>query len=166
MSNTTLKDRFSALKNLPAFFRLVWQTSPRLTLASALLRLVRSAIPLGTLFVGKLIIDQVVYLSQEPAVVPQTYLWKLIAVEFGLALLSDGLSRLTILVDSLLSDLFSNFTSVKIMEHAALLDLDQFEDSESYDKLARARQQTVGRTILLSQVLSQLQDLITMGGTG
>ena len=163
MSKVTLKDRFSALKNLPDFLKLVWQTSPRLTIISALLRLIRSAIPLGILFIGKLIIDQVVHLSQGSANVSHTYLWKLIFVEFGLAILSDGLSRLTLLVDSLLSDLFSNYTSVKIMQHAAILDLDQFEDSEFYDKLERARQQTVGRTVLLSQVLSQVQDLITMG---
>jgi ATP-binding cassette subfamily B protein len=49
------------------------------------------------------------------------------------------------------------------MKHAATLDLDQFEDSVFYDKLERARQQTVGRTVLLSQVMSQIQDLITMG---
>lgn len=64
MSKVTLKDRFSALKNLPDFLKLVWQTSPRLTIISALLRLIRSAIPLGFLFIGKLIIDQVVHLSQ------------------------------------------------------------------------------------------------------
>ena len=49
------------------------------------------------------------------------------------------------------------------MKHAAILDLEQFEDPVFYDKLERARQQTTGRTILLSQVLSQVQDLITMG---
>jgi ATP-binding cassette subfamily B protein len=65
-------------------------------------------------------------------------------------------------MDSLLGDRFSNYTSVRIMSHAATLDLDQFENSTFYDKLERARQQTVGRTILLSQVLSQVQDLITM----
>ncbi|MDP9048358.1 MAG: ABC transporter ATP-binding protein/permease, partial [Bacteroidota bacterium] len=54
-------------------------------------------------------------------------------------------------------------TSVKIMAHAATLDLDQFEDAVFYDKLERARQQTIGRTMLLSQVMSQVQDLITMG---
>jgi ATP-binding cassette subfamily B protein len=48
------------------------------------------------------------------------------------------------------------------MKHAAILDLDQFEDSAFYDKLERARQQTIGRTILLSQVLSQVQDGITL----
>jgi ATP-binding cassette subfamily B protein len=76
---------------------------------------------------------------------------------------TDALSRATTLVDSLLGDLFSNYTSIQIMQHAAILDLDQFEDSIFYDKLERARQQTIGRTILLSQALSQVQDLITMG---
>jgi len=79
----------------------------------------------------------------------------LVAIEFLLAILSDALSRATTLVDSLLGDLFSNHTSIQIMEHAATLDLDQFEDSDFYDKLERAQQQTVGRTILLSQMLSQ-----------
>src|SRR6185369_10267527 len=90
-------------------------------------------------------------------------LWKLVAAEFVLAIISDALSRVNTLVDALLGDLFSNHTSIKIMEHAATLDLDQFEDSDFYDKLERARQQTIGRTILLSQVFSQVQDLITMG---
>jgi ATP-binding cassette subfamily B protein len=42
------------------------------------------------------------------------------------------------------------------------LDLEQFEDSTFYDKLERARQQTAGRVILMSQVLSQGQDIITL----
>ena len=66
-------------------------------------------------------------------------------------------------LDSLLGDLFGKPSSIRIMKHAAILDLEQFEDPVFYDKLERARQQTTGRTILLSQVLSQMQDLITMG---
>ena len=158
----TLKERFSALGNLPAFFKLVWQTSPSLTLANAGLRLLRSAIPVAVLYVGKLIIDEVVLLSQGTGGA-QSFLWQLVALELGLAVLSDALSRATTLIDSLLGDLFSNHTSVRIMQHAALLDLEQFEDTTFYDKLERARQQTIGRTILLAQVLSQVQDLITMG---
>jgi ATP-binding cassette subfamily B protein len=162
MAEVTLKDRFSALGNLPAFFKLVWKTSRSLTAATAVIRIIRSAIPLSVLYVGKLIIDQVVVLSREPNH-PHTYLWQLVAVEFALAISSDALGRASTLIDSLLGDLFSNYTSIQIMEHAATLDLEQFEDSNFYDKLERARQQTIGRTILLSQVLSQLQDLITMG---
>jgi ATP-binding cassette, subfamily B, bacterial len=163
MAEVTLKERFSALKNLPRFFKLVWQASPSLTATNALLRIIRSAIPVAILYVAKLIIDQIVGFTNHPDASVHTYLWELVALEFALAILSDALTRATTLVDSLLGDLFSNHTSIQIMQHAAILDLDQFEDSNFYDKLERARQQTIGRTILLSQVLGQIQDLITMG---
>ena len=143
----SLKERFSALRNLPRFFKLVWQTSPTLTITNAILRITRSAIPVAILYVGKLIIDQVVEISRGDGG-SQSYLWQLVAIELGLAIVSDGLSRATTLVDSLLGDLFSNHTSVKIMQHAAILDLDQFEDSTFYDKLERARQQTIGMSLI------------------
>jgi ATP-binding cassette subfamily B protein len=158
----TLKERLQALSNLPAFFRLVFETSPLLTIISFILRIIRSAMPVALLYVGKLIIDNVVALSHAHS--SNTYhLWQLVGLEFILAILNDGLSRAITLMDSLLGDLFSNHTSVRIMSHAATLDLDQFEDSVFYDKLERARQQTTGRTILLSQIMSQVQDIITMG---
>lgn len=158
----SFKARFAALKNLPEFIRLVWLSSPSKTLLSFLLRIMRSAMPVALLYVGKLIIDQVILLTQAGHSSDHEYLWKLVAIEFGLAILTDALSRMINLVDSLLGDLFSNYTSMRIMRHAATLDLDQFEDSVFYDKLERARQQTLGRTVLLSQVMSQIQDLISM----
>jgi ATP-binding cassette subfamily B protein len=157
----TLKEKFAALGNLPRFFKLVWETNHWYAILDILLRLIRSAIPVSILYIGKLIIDQVILLSRTHST-DLSVLWKLVLAEFALAIISDALARATALVDSLLGDLFSNHTSVKIMEHAATLDLDQFEDSEFYDKLERARQQTIGRTILLSQLLSQVQDIITM----
>ena len=156
----TLKEKFAALGNLPRFFKLVWQTNHWYTVLDGVLRLIRSTIPVSILYIGKLIIDQVVLLAKGNHT-DHRYLWELVAAEFSLAIISDALSRITTLVDSLLGDLFSNYTSIKIMEHAATLDLDQFEDSAFYDKLERARQQTVGRTILLSQILTQVQDIVT-----
>jgi len=132
-------------------------------LINVILRFLKASLPFLLLYIGKLIIDQVVHLSRGDGAFSKDFLWKLVAVEFALAILSDGLGRAITLIDSLLGDLFSNHTSVKIMEHAATLDLDQFEDAVFYDKLERARQQTLGRTILLSQVMGQVQDLITMG---
>ncbi|MFB6455824.1 ABC transporter ATP-binding protein [Chitinophaga sp. Hz27] len=159
----TFKERLAALGNLPAFFKMVWQTSKKLTITNILLRVIQSAMPLSLLYVGKLIIDQVVHLSKDPANHNTSLLWQLVAIEFALAVISDGLSRAISFTDGLLGELVANSSSVKIMEHAASLDLDQFEDSEFYDKLERARQQTTGRTILLSQVMSQVQDMITVG---
>jgi ATP-binding cassette subfamily B protein len=152
----------AALRNLPSFFRLVWQTSPWMTLGNAILRTAQSATPLALLYVGKLIIDEVVKMTNTPGQPSYQYLWELVGVEFALVILTGVLGRLIGLLDGLLGEKVGNHTSVRIMQHAATLDLDQFEDSTFYDKLERARQQTAGRTILLSQVLSQVQDIITM----
>lgn len=158
----SFRERFKALGNLPQLFQLIWQTSPALTSASLLLRIVRAAVPLATLYVGKLIIDEVVLLTQLAAPRDLTYLWQLVATEFGIIFFSDILNRVLALVDSMLGDLFSNQISVRLMRHAAALDLDYFEDASFYDKLERARRQTSGRMTLMAQVLEQVQDVITM----
>lgn len=157
----TFKDRLQALRNLPAFFKLVWQTNPLMLIISLVLRIVRSAMPVTLLYIGKLIIDGVIQLRHSNGG-DIHHLWKLVAAEFALAIFTDALSRAITLIESLLGDRFGNYTSVRIMNHAATLDLDQFEDSVFYDKLERARQQTTGRTILMGQIMSQLQDVITM----
>lgn len=162
LENITFKERLSSLKNLPSLFKLVWQSSPSKTIISFILRIFRSAMPVALLYVGKLIIDEVVALSTSATNGNMQLLWELVGLQFLLAILNDALGRMINLTDSLLGDQFSNYTSIKIMEHAATLDLDQFEDSVFYDKLERARQQTVGRSVMLSQVMSQIQDLISM----
>ena len=160
------RERFAALGNLPAFFRLVWQASPGLFVGNALLRLVRAAVPATTLYVGKLIIDQVVQLSGQSGPADTTQLWWLVGAEFALAVLSTGIGRAVSLIDGLLGDLLANRISVQLMEHAATLDLEQFEDATFYDKLERARRQTSGRTVLLSGVFGQVQELISIGFLG
>ncbi len=157
------RERLNALRNLPAFFKLVWDSNPWMTALNAGLRLIRSAIPVSVLYIGKLIIDEVILLNRDHAHVSTHHLWMLIGAEFLLALFNDALGRSISLLDSLLGDLFGKLSSIRIMKHASILDLEQFEDPIFYDKLERARQQTTGRTILLSQVMSQMQDLITMG---
>ncbi|MBK8044591.1 MAG: ABC transporter ATP-binding protein [Haliscomenobacter sp.] len=155
------KEQFHSLKNLPPFFHSIWKTSPPLTLANTLLRLLKSGIPLLLLYTGKLIIDEIVRLLDAPEKDLQ-HLWWLLGAELGLTVLSELLNRGIALTDALLGDLFSNQTSADIMRHASTLDLYQFENPEFYDKLERARRQTNGRTVLMSQVLSQIQDIITV----
>src|SRR6187399_1965662 len=77
----SFKEKFSDLGNLPRFFKLVWETNHWYTILNALLRLIRSAIPVSVLYVGKLIIDEVILLNKG-ALTDHTYLWQLIAAEF------------------------------------------------------------------------------------
>ncbi|GAB3542215.1 hypothetical protein GCM10027443_42700 [Pontibacter brevis] len=158
----SFREQLGALKNLPKFFRLIWDTSKRMTIANLVLRLIKSALPVTMLYVGKLIIDEVIRLIDVAGERDLSYLWLLVALELGLAVVSDLINRGITLMDSLLGDLFSNRTSVALIEHAATLDLAQFEDATFYDKLERARRQTVSRVVLMSQVLSQLQDIVTI----
>ncbi len=168
----TLRERFGALRNLPPFLRLVWQTNPALTLAQGTLRLVRAVLPVATLYVGKLIIDEVLALTQTPGAPEAAREWLrqglldrilwLLALEFALAVISDVLGRTVSFFDSLLSEQLSNATSLRVMEHAATLDLEDFEDSELQDRLERARRQAAGRMTLIGQLLSQAQDVVTI----
>ena len=155
-----LQESLQALRHVPIFFKMIWRTHPAMTLANFLLRLLQAAIPLSMLYVGKLIIDEVLLLQKVGEASP--LLWQYVGLEFGLALLSNLLSRVINLLDGLLGDLYAHHSSIALMQHAARLDLPQFENALFYDKLERARQQTSGRVLLISQIFIQLQELLTM----
>jgi len=160
----TIHERFAALRYVPPLIKLVWETHRGYTIAMALLRLMRAGVPVAMLWVGKLIIDTVVA-SRESS---PTYsrLWKLVALEIAIVTANDILARTSSLVESLLGDLFSNHTSVRLMEHAATLDLAHFEDPAFYDQLERARRQTTSRIGLLAQLLAIGQDGLTLISLG
>lgn len=113
------------------------------------------------LWIGKMIIDEVVLQIGATSPSYEQIYW-LVGAEFGLAILSDVLSRTILLLDGLLGDLYANKSSVELIQKAALMDLAQYEDPEFYDRLERARRQTTGRVSLMTSVLMQLQDLITV----
>jgi ATP-binding cassette subfamily B protein len=159
------RERLQALRHLPRLLRLVWESEPRYVVGIFLLRVGRALVPLGVLWVGKLIVDEVVRnvsLAAGGGPVSWTRLGELLLLELAIALVGEALSRASALLESLLGDLFANRTSVELMRHAATLDLEQFENAEVYDKLERARRQTVGRIGLFTLLLSSVQDAITL----
>lgn len=170
---TRMAERLGALRHVPALFRLVHAASPRLLALSLGLRLVRASLPVLMLYLAKLILDAIVAEHARPhpgGLGPEDwltdparrYLVLLVAGEFGLAILSDLLGRASTLVDGLVADHYGNAASLKLMRHAADLDLAQFEDSAQQDRLERARRQVTGRSSLLFQLFGQAQDVITL----
>jgi len=124
------------------------------------LRFLRALVPVTTLWVGKLITDEIVGLRAGSRVGYER-LWKLVALEIVIVLAADWIARGSTLVESLLGDLFSIHTSLRIMDHAASLDLQQFEDPNFYDVLERARRQTTGQLGLITTLLGMTQDALT-----
>jgi ATP-binding cassette subfamily B protein len=168
----SFRERMRNLRHLGRLLAQIWRTSRFLTAASIGLRLVAAVQPVAMLYVGKLIIDEVVRLSGAPAPGDTLAQWwasgslntvaLLLLIELGLVIGSDLLSRLTGLADSVLAELHSNTVSVELMAHAAKLDLRHFESPEYQDRLERARRQAAGRNALLSQIFGQAQDIITV----
>jgi ATP-binding cassette subfamily B protein len=150
---------------VPPLLRLVFRTHRGYTVAILALRMVRSVIPVAVLWIGKLIIDGVIgAIAVTHAGQPVNWwtLGGLVALELGIAVVGEALARASSLLESLLGDLFANRISVRLMQHAATLDLAQFEDADTYDHLERARRQTVGRIGLFALLLSTAQDLVTL----
>ncbi len=157
----TWRERFAALRNIPPLLKMVWETSPGLTISTLLLRCISAFFPLATLWVSKLIVDLVVRAIRHQPFERST-IWKLLILELALAVGSDTLGRLISLVDSLLGDKFTNYVSIKLMEHAASLDLVSFEDPVFYDKMERARRQTTSRLGMLAGLAGMAQQLLTL----
>jgi ATP-binding cassette subfamily B protein len=160
-----LRERLAALRYIPPLLKMVWQTHRGYAPSIVALRVVRAFVPVAVLWVGKLIIDGVVgaiTAAQAGDPVAWLVLGRLVVLELGIAVVGEGLARGSALLESLLGDLFANTVSVRLMRHAATLDLAQFENAEFYDHLERARRQTVGRIGLLGLLLGTAQDAITL----
>src|SRR5690554_56477 len=158
---TSVRNTFKALNTIPRFFREIYRSSPKLFFVNAFSRLLNAFTPVVILWVGKMIIDEIILQVSLPDK-DFTQLWNLVLIEFAVVVLSDLLGRLINLTDGLLGDLYSNNSSEKIIRKTAELTIAQLEDPEFYDKLERARTQTNSRVGLMSNTLSQAESIISM----
>jgi ATP-binding cassette subfamily B protein len=139
---------------------MVWAAHQGYMAATVVLRLLRAVVPIATLWVAKLIIDDVVAArSGRPNI---SRLWLLVGIELAIVAIGEVLDKASTAVEALFSELFSNHMSERLISHAALLDLHHFEDPAFYDRLERAQRQTTGRIGLLTQLLSVTQDSLTL----
>ena len=158
---TSVKDSFIAMKAVPRFFREIYHSSPKLFIVNVFARLLNAFTPVVILWVGKLIIDEII-LQVSIADKDLSLLWKYVIIEFSIVILSDLLGRLINLTDGLIGDLYNNSSSEKIIRKSSQLSMAQLEDPVFYDKLERARTQTSQRVGLMSNVLGQAENLISM----
>ena len=155
------RERVQTLRLVPRFLVMVWRARPSHGIGIVVCRGISAFGPVALLWVGKLIVDGVVESMGSPD--PDwRRLFGLVALEFGIVVVLEGLRRTTALLEILLGDLFANDMSVRIMRHAATLDLERFEDPAFYDKLQRARRHTMGRVVLLGRLMGIGQQLLTV----
>ena len=154
------RERFSALRNVPAVLRFVWESGRAVVVFGLISRVISALLPPALFWVSKLIIDnivQIVKTGQHGG--PR--LWWLVAAEFGLAVAAGILGRVIDYLDALLAGKYTHHVSVRVMEHAAGLDLLAYEDPAFYDRLERARVQATDRLYMIQAIGRLIQQVIT-----
>jgi ATP-binding cassette subfamily B protein len=154
------RERFAALRNIPAVLKLVWESGRLVVTLGLVFRVVLALLPIALLWVTKLIIDLIVrsVTTHQPIT---NHLWWLVAAEFSLAIFSSLLSRTIDYLDALLADKYTRYVSIRVMEHAASLDLIAYEDPVFYDRLERARVQATDRLGMIQSIGRLVQQVVT-----
>lgn len=154
------RDRLSALRNVPTVLHFVWDSGRAVVIFGLLARVVASLLPPALFWVSKLIIDAIyrIVTNHQPIT---RYLWWLVAAEFALALAQGLVGRIIDYTDALLAGKYMNYISVRVMEHAASLDVLAYEDPVFYDRLERARVQATDRLYMIQAMGRLIQQLIT-----
>src|ERR1035437_2590233 len=131
---------------LPRVGRLVWDASPRATVALALVTVVAGIIPAITAYIGKLLINAVL----------------LAVISLLIAAISSLMQTIRNSSQQLLQERVQIRIQLMVMDHAAALDLPFFEDPASYDLLRRAQEDSRNRPVqMISGTFGLVQTAIT-----
>ena len=145
---------------------LVWTTSRLLTVVLGSLTVVAGVLPAAMAFVGALIIDAVVAATavyRDSGSAEFMPVFSLVALEAVIVAVLAGAQRGISLCQSLLRAQLGQRVNVMILEKALTLELAQFEDSEFYDKLTRARREASSRPLsLVNRTFGLAQNLVSL----
>jgi ATP-binding cassette subfamily B protein len=156
--------------DLTSTVRLVWAASPGLLSLILFLSMLLALVPAATLWVGKLLLDEVaraVTGQFQDADVAYRRLAILLALQVGVAIVSSLLQTLSGASRELLGDTLQNRISLRILNKAAALDVESFENAETYDSLRNAYNEVGSRPLgVMFQVIGIGQALITLASIG
>jgi len=154
------RDRLAALRNVPTVLRFVWESGRLVVVLGLASRIIASILPPALFWVSKFIIDTIFRIVTTHQAITNR-LWWLVAAEFALAVSTGLVGRLIDYLDALLAGRYMNHISVRVMEHAASLDLLAYEDPVFYDRLERARVQATDRLYMIQAIGRLIQQVIT-----
>ena len=149
---------------------LVWSTNRSLTIALAICTVAAGLLPAAMAWVGALIIDAVVAATSrasETGAADMAEIFWLVGFEAAIVAALAGAQRGISLCQALLRAQLGQRVNLMILEKAVRLELAQFEDSEFYDKLTRARREASSRPLsLVTRLFGLAQNLISLVSYG
>ncbi len=154
------------LRDLLTTLGLVWQANPFQTFLIGLLSFLQAFVPVATLWISKLLLDAVAASIDGQfgsATAAFAQLVKLLFIQLGISVVSSILSTTQNANRELLGDTLQNRISRRILEKSTQLELQQFEDPETYDRLQVAYREVGTRPLgVFTQIVTLFQALITL----
>jgi ATP-binding cassette subfamily B protein len=161
------------LSDLAATARLVWDASPGLLCLILFLSVLLALVPAATLWVGKLLIDEVARAVSGGIATPEIAaqrlgrLIQLLALQVAIGAIAALLQSIYGASRELLGDTLQSRISLRILNKAAELDVESFENAETYDALRNAYNEVGSRPLgVMFQMIGIGQALITLGTIG
>jgi ATP-binding cassette, subfamily B, bacterial len=144
---------------------LVWGTSRTIAVALLLLSVIAGVLPAGIAYVGKLIVDAIVEGARAGSAesLLATPALQYLSLELALVLSLAATQRGLTVCDSLLRAQLGQRVNELILEKALTLRLSDFEDSEFYDRMTRARREASSRPLsLVRRVFGLGQNILSL----
>jgi len=152
-------ERIAALKNVPPVLHIVWESGPSVVTWGLILRVLVAGGPVVGGYVAARIVSGV-----QQAIgghgTPSRFWW-IVGLEVAIVILTGVIQRLIDYTDSLLSDRYTHYVSIRVMRQAAQLDLTTYENPEYYDRLERARVQATDRLAMIQMLGRLFQQVLT-----
>jgi ATP-binding cassette, subfamily B, bacterial len=147
--------------------RLVRQTSPSVAVWLFVLSAIAGVLPALITYTGKLIVDAVVAASVRGVSEARDLALEYLVLELGFVLLLAASQRAIGVCESLLRALLGQRVNEMILEKALTLALADFEDSEFYDRMSRARRDASHRPLsLVKRAFGLVQNSISIAMYG
>jgi ATP-binding cassette subfamily B protein len=128
---------------------LVWRTQPTIATWLLVLSIVAGLLPAAVTYTGKLIVDAVVSGVSHTNGAQRSVALRYLGLEFVLVVALAGVQRALGVCESLLRALLAQSVNEMILQKALTLSLADFEDSEFYDRMTRARRDASSRPLSL-----------------
>lgn len=133
--------------------RFVWQAAAKWTVASAVLVIIQSAATLATLYIFKLIVDQLTGSSADAVFANVS---ALVGAALGLTVLSNLCSALGGYTGTIQTHLVADHMQGLVQAKSIDLDLAYYENPQYYDKLHRAQREAPARPLRIIRSLTEL----------
>ena len=160
-----VREFWESLHNTPEAFHLVWSASRLAAMVGVSLTLVAAILPAAQAWVGKLIIDAIVYATKQgmEPVAGLRYVMQYLVLEFALVLISSLSGQARNLFNRILQLQLTNYVNNLIFHKAINLDLQFFEDPVFYNTLQNARRQADSSALnIVNSTLQMVQQVITL----